>query len=154
MRWIILWVLIRRSSNWYGANWGVRYGAGLYMLCFCLLWRCQWTYARSRPGGLLSSISRCVCHWAEHWVSRYFLYDFSLFCGCAVTTFCGIGELGSARGGSMWQIAVCIRSSRERGSRVFNSGCHSFHMKYCIEVGGEELIMNRSWANRTRGVWC
>ena len=37
---------------------------------------------------------------------------------------------------------------RDRGGPEFStSGCHSVHMKYCIEVGGEELNLNRSWAS-------
>jgi len=110
--WMVCWVRIQKSSSWYGEDWWVRYGAGLYMLHLCLLWRCQCTYALTRPGGLLSEISRCFRHWSEHWVSRYFLYDFSLLCGLARVTLCGVGDFGSRRGGSTCPTAFCMRCSR------------------------------------------
>ena len=145
--WMVCWVRIRRSSNWYGEDWWMRYGAGLNMLRLCLLWRCQCTYALTLPGGLLSVISRCFRHWSEYWVSRYFLYDFSLLCGLARVTLCGIGDFGSRRGGSTCPTAFCMRSSSVSKGTACSRGCHKHQRKCWIVVGGEEYILNLSCAS-------
>jgi len=126
----------------------VRYGAGLYMLRLCLLWRCQCTYALTRPGGLLSVISRCFRHWSEHWVSRYVLYDFILLCGLARVTLCGIGEFGSRRGGSTCPTAFCMRSSSISTGTACNSGCYKLQRKCWTVVGGDDYSLNLSASYR------
>jgi len=70
------------------------------------------------------------CHWSEHWVSRYFLYDFSLLSGLERVTLCDIGELGSLRGGSTCPTALCMRSSSVSEGTACSSGCHK-HQRKC-----------------------
>jgi len=125
----------------------VTYGVGLYMLRLCLLWKCLCTYALTCPGGLLGVISRYFRHWSEHWVSRYFLYDFSLLRSLARVTLCGIGEFGSHRGGSTCPTAFCMRSSSASKGTACNSGCHKHQGKCYIVVGGEEYCLNLNCAS-------
>jgi len=107
------------------------------MLRLCWLWRCQCTYALTRPGGLLSVISRCFRHWSEHCVSSYFLYDFSLFCSLARVTLCGIGDFRYRRGGFTCPTAFCMRSSSVSKGTACSSGSHKHRRKRWIVVGGE-----------------
>jgi len=99
---------------------------GLVYTC-CLvfwLWKCQCTYARTRPGGLLSVSSRCFRHWSEHRDSMYFLYDFSLLRGLAKVMFCGREETGSGWARSTWQITVCMRYSSVSKGTTCSRGYH------------------------------
>jgi len=75
------------------------------------------------------------------------LYDFSLLCGLERVTLCGIGELGSLRGGSTCPIAFCMRCSSVSKGTACSSGCHKHQRKCCMVEGGEEYRLNLSRAS-------
>ena len=102
----------------------------------------QFTYALNRPGELLRERSRCFRHWSEHWVSRQFLYNFSLLWGLANVTLWGMGELGSLRTGSTWSIEVCMQSSRVFKGTTCSRGCHICQRKVSMLAGVEEYNPN------------
>jgi len=145
--WMVCWVRVWTRSSWYGEDWWVRYGVVLYMLRLCLLWRCQCTYALTCPGGLRKIISRCFDHWSEHWVSRYFLYDFSLLCGLVRVTLCGIRDFGSHCGGSTCPTAFYMRCSSVSKGTACGRGFRKHQRRYRIVVGGEEYSLNLSCAS-------
>jgi len=80
-------------------------------------------------------------------MSRYFLYDFSLLCGWARVTLCGIGDFGSCRGGSTCPTAFCMQSSSVFKSTVFIFiAKHNGGIDYCVSDGSRIIVTRQNIA--------